>query len=125
MDQATLVSPDVTTGSEVLAALDDAGLQANVALLMVTADYEEWRLVLSSSALDQASSLTAYQQVVDVLHGRFVYTLPQMLILPQKDLFIREMRRLFGKAADVRGMRLGGQTIGGRWIVAAYVYRVR
>jgi hypothetical protein len=38
--------------------------------------------------------------------------------------FIRDLRRIFGKAASVEGMRLGGQTIGGRGLDDAYVYRI-
>jgi hypothetical protein len=125
MDQTTLVSPDLATGEEVLSALDSAGIKANVALLMITSDYEDWRLVFSAPSLDQSSSKSAYLKVVTALQGRFLYTLPQMLVLPQKDPFVREMRRLFAKAKDVRGMRLGGQTIGNRSIESAYVYRVR
>jgi hypothetical protein len=38
---------------------------------------------------------------------------------------IRALRKLFGKTANVDGMRLAGQTIGGVWIDDAYVYRIR
>ncbi len=47
------------------------------------------------------------------------------MILPTKDPFVREIRGIFGKAKDVEGMRLGGQTIGNRFIDSAYVYRVQ
>jgi hypothetical protein len=47
------------------------------------------------------------------------------MVLPTKDPFIRELRKMFGKAKDVTGMRLGGQTIGNRFIDNAYVYRVQ
>jgi hypothetical protein len=38
---------------------------------------------------------------------------------------VRELRKIFGKAAEVAGMRLGGQMIDGGWIDDAYVYRIR
>jgi hypothetical protein len=47
------------------------------------------------------------------------------LILPTKDPFIGEIRRIFGKAKDVMGMRLGGRMIGNRFVENAYVYRVQ
>jgi hypothetical protein len=125
MDQAALVSPDINAGSRALAALDAAEIKPNVALLMVTPEYGDWRLVLSSPSLNQTHQLKAYEKVAESLQGKFASALPPILVLPTKDPFIRELRRLFGKAKDVLGMRLGGQTIGNRFIENAYVYRIR
>lgn len=125
MDQATLVSVDVDAGLKVLSALDLAKIQPKVALWMISSDYDDWRLVLSSPALDQLHLLKAHQQLAKALQPRFVYFRPPILLLPIKDPFIRELRRLFAKTSDVNGMRLGGQIIGGRLIVDAYVYRIR
>lgn len=125
MDQTTLVGPDVNAGGHVLAALDAADIKPNVALLMVTPEYGDWRLVLSSPSLDQINQLKAYEKVAEVLHEEFVTALPTILVLPGKDPFIRELRRIFGKTKDVSGMRLGGQTIGNRFVENAYVYRIQ
>lgn len=125
MDQATLVSPDINAGSQALAELDAAGVKPVAALLMVSPEYGDWRLVLSAPSLDQTHQLKAYEKVAEILAGRFVYRLPPILILPTKDPFIRELRKIFGKAKDVNGMRLGGQTIGNRFIDNAYVYRIQ
>ena len=120
-----MVSPDVYAGSQVLAALDGAHIKPNVALLMVTPEYGDWRLVLSAPSLDQTHQLKAYEKVAEILQGKLVSALPPILVLPTKDPFIRELRRLFGKTKDVLGMRLGGQTIGNRFIENAYVYRIQ
>jgi len=125
MDQATLVNLDVNTGATVLAALDDDHIKIAAALWMVSSDYNDWRLVLSSPSLDQTHPLKAYERVAEALHGRFAHVRPPILILPTKDPFIRELRRIFGKTKDVTGMRLGGQSIGNRFISDAYVYRVQ
>jgi hypothetical protein len=125
MDQATLVGPDIDVGREVLAALDEAGIKNIVALLAVLPEYGDWRLILSSPSLDQTHLLRAHEKVSVILGGRFVYRLPVIMILPTKDPFIRELRRIFGKTKDVTGMRLGGQMIGNRFIDNAYVYRVQ
>jgi hypothetical protein len=92
---------------------------------MVSSDYDDWRLVLSSPSLDQTHLLKAYEKVAVILRDRFSMMLPPILILPTKDPFIRELRKIFGKAKDVNGMRLGGQTIGNRFIDNAYVYRIQ
>ena len=125
MDQATLVNLDVNAGHKVLEALDEAQIKVAVALLMISSDYDDWRLVLCLPSLDQTQTLKAYQKVADVARGRFAQLLPPILILPAKDPFIKELRRIFGKAKDVTGMRLGGQTIGNRYISDAYVYRIQ
>jgi hypothetical protein len=125
MDQATLVNLDVDAGTKVLKALGDAKHKVAVALWMESSDYSDWRLVLSSPTFDQTHPLKAYQQVAEALHGRFAHMRPPILILPTKDPFIRELRKLFGKTKDVQGMRLGGQMIGNRFIDDAYLYQVQ
>jgi hypothetical protein len=125
VDQATLVNLDVNAGLKVLDALDAVQIKVAIALWMVTPDYDDWRLVLSSPSLDQTHPLKAYEKVAEALHDRFVSRRPPILILPTKDPFVRELRRIFGKSKDVTGMRLGGQTIGNRFISDAYVYRIQ
>ncbi len=125
MDQATLVTPDIATGGQIIDVLDAAGIKVAVALFMLPAASEDWRLVLSSPALDQTETGKPYLQFVNAVGGKFHYTLPVIEILTMDDEFVREMRRLFGIARDVAGMRLGGHTLGGRYIEDAYVYRVQ
>ena len=124
MDQATLVSPDIATGSKVVAALDATGIKPVVALMAALPDYEDWRLILSAPGLDQTHLLKAHEKVAEILHGHFIHSLPVIMIFPTKDPFIRELRRTFGKAKGVTGMRLGGQKIGNRFVESAYVYRI-
>jgi hypothetical protein len=47
-----------------------------------------------------------------------------MLVLRMKDPFIRDLRKLFGTAKNVTGMRLGGQSFGDRFVEDGYVYRI-
>jgi hypothetical protein len=125
MDQATLVSFDIEAGTKVLKALDDAKLKISVALWILSSEYSDGRLVLSSPSLDQIHPLRSYEQVTQALHKHLVPLRSSILVLPTRDPFIRELRRIFGKAKDVTGMRLGGQTIGNRFISDAYVYRIQ
>lgn len=46
-------------------------------------------------------------------------------LMGNRNPFIRELRRLFGKTASVKGMRLGGHRIGGMWLDDAVVYRIK
>jgi len=125
MDKATLVSLDIETGSLVVSALETAKIPVNVALWMITPEYEDGRLVIASSALDQNQPLRAYQAVAHILGGQFAYSLPPLLILRMRDPFIKQLRDLFSKTSSVRGMRIGGQTIGNRYISEGYVYQIK
>lgn len=125
MDQATLVGPDLSSGREIVSVLDAAQIKQITALFVSLPEYSDWRLVLSSPSLDQDNSLKAGEKVHKILHGKFEYPLPPIMILPTKDPFVRELRKIFSKAKSVEGMRLGGQTIGNRFIDNAYVYRIQ
>jgi hypothetical protein len=125
MDQATLVGPDLSAGREIVSVLDAAHVKQITALFVSFPEYSDWRLVLSSPSLDQENSLKAGEKVHKILHGKFDYPLPPILILPTKDLLVRELRKIFGKAKSVEGMRLGSQTIGNRFVESAYVYRIQ
>lgn len=126
MDKAALVNFDLQVGSEVVQALENAHVEIIVALWLLTSEYNDWRFVLSSRRLDAVAPAAAYGLVHDTLGGAG-FTLertPPLLILPAADPFIRALRRLFGKAKSVEGMRLGGQLIGDRFVEDAYVYRI-
>ncbi|MHB1701534.1 MAG: hypothetical protein ACYCSN_15670 [Acidobacteriaceae bacterium] len=126
MDKALLVTPEIGAGSEIIQALDEAGMKVNVALWAVLSEYEDWRLVLSSSSFDGANPLKAYEAVGDVLRKRGIrtYQLPFM-ILRMKDPLISGLRKVFAKTRSVEGMRLGGQSFGDRFLEDAYVYRIK
>jgi hypothetical protein len=127
MDKAALVTADFAASAKLLEALDDADLAISVALWLNSPDYEDWRLVLSSRRLDTAYPRSAYGLVHDALEraGFLLEHTPPLLILKMTDPFIKGLRQIFGKARSVEGMRLGGQTIGDRFVQNALVYRIR
>lgn len=126
MDKATLVSVDIEKGSEILEVLDGAGLKVSVALWVCLSEYEDWRYVVSTRRFDALGLRDAYGLLHDSLAvaGFTPANTPPVMILPMADSFIRELRRIFGKAKSTEGMRLGGQLIGDRFVQEAYVYRV-
>ncbi len=52
------------------------------------------------------------------------YKQPAILLRPMDNPMIEDLRRIFGNAADTRGMRLGGQTFGDKYLEEAFVYRI-
>ena len=123
MVKAALVNADIERGAEVLKILDDAQLQMKVAVWLFSPDHENWFLVLASRQLD--GSRDAYGAVNDALRkaGFAIERKPSIMILRMDNPFIKDLRRQFGKAKNVEGMRLR-QTIGDWFIEDAYVYRI-
>jgi hypothetical protein len=126
MGQALLINVDPQAGAEILRIMDTAGVKVSVAAWVVFDEYGDWRLLLSSRQLDAAGPGKASGLVFDALVAADfpVERTPTILILPMADSTVRALRRSFGKARAVEGMRLGGQQIGKRWVEDAYVYRI-
>jgi len=126
MYKTALVERDLTQGAEIVRILDDAGLRIKVALWVNLDEFNDWRLVVASRELDKAGPGGWYRLLNGALEAAGVpYELtPIIMIYRMDDPFIRDLRRIFGKAASVEGMRLGGQTVGKRSLDDAYVYRI-
>jgi len=126
MAQTLLVGPEIESGKRILEALDKAEFRIRVALWAVLAEYGDWRLVLASNRFHVMDIREAYFTLHEVLDeaGFSFRETSSLMIVSMKDKFIRELRRTFGKAANVEGMRLGGQTFGDRHLEDAYVYRI-
>lgn len=127
MDKAALVTSDFAAGSRILEILDHSGLKIEVAMWLHTPEYGDWRLLLSSRHLDSAEPSKAYRLVHNALEqaGFWLEHTPPLFVLKMTDPFIRALRRLFGRAKNVEGMRLGGQMIADRFVDDAIVYRIR
>jgi len=127
VDKSALVNIDIGRGEEVIDILDRAKLKVSVALWAHLSEYEDWRLVIAARAFDALEPRAAYRLLNDSLRagGVTAQTKPVLMILPMNDPFIKVLRRIFGKAKSVEGMRLGGQMIGDRFVDDGYVYRIK
>jgi len=121
------VSFDIENGSKVIQALDDAGHAPDVALWAKLPDYDDWRLVIASDRLDQASQFTGYAQINEAMRkaGIPAHREPTIFMRPMSDPMVQSLRGRFGTAKDTYGMRLGLQTFGDKYIEDAFVYRIR
>ncbi len=127
MADTVLVATDFAAGLSVVQALERSDFPLNVALWLYFWEHEDWRLVLASPRLDEVGGAKAYGLVHRTLEaeGISLKQTPTLAIMPMSDPFIRALRRIFGKAKNVEGMRLGKQLIGDRWVEEALVYRIR
>ncbi|HLH20259.1 MAG TPA: hypothetical protein VKX45_23740 [Bryobacteraceae bacterium] len=126
MGKALLVNLDLEAGSEVLRAIEAAGIRVSVALWAKLEEYADWRLIVASRDLDAAGMWDGYMIIIKATRAAGIpqHKSDSLMILRMKDPFIRELRKLFKGAKDVEGMRLGGQAIGDRFLEDAYVYRI-
>lgn len=126
MDHAVLVDIDVNAGTRIIEALDDAEVDFEVALLATFAEFYDPRLVFAATWLDPLDPRNRYEEFNKALGDKFtVWGSPQVSIMKTSDPFIDDLRKRFGKSASVYGMRLGGQSVGGRYLEDGYVYRIR
>jgi hypothetical protein len=122
MVKALLVGPDVEFGEGVLAALDAAKFPVTVALWVREREEDNWELVISTPRYpDRDAHLQFFRALGDAVPPGNV----PIRLESNRRPFIKALRKIFGKAASVKGVRLGLQMIGGTWITDAYVYRVK
>lgn len=121
-----MVSVDIPLGSEVLSALDTAGLNINVALWAQLSGYEDWWFVIASRKLDKEKDTIRRYRIANAATGAAgigVRRAPDIMILKMTDPFIKELRRSYAKTGDAEGMRLSGR-FGRYYIEDSYVYRI-
>src|SRR5712691_8812523 len=123
MDKATLVDIDIKAGERILQILDTAGFKVNVALWLYSSEFEAWRLYIASPLVDTEGPREAYLQLFSKLRSAEpdLASAVTITVVSPKDRFIRSLRRNFGTASSVHGMRLGGNIIDGVFVEQAYV----
>ncbi len=126
MAEKVLVDADLGKSEKIVSALEEAGIPIALALWVVFPEYDDWRLALASRSLDSLSLGDAYLKVNRVLKeaGITVWEMPTIFIMKTTDPFVRALRKGFGKAKSVTGMRLGGQSWGGRFVEEAYAQKI-
>lgn len=126
MGKTALVEIDFKKSERIVFALEKAGVRVSVAIWVQFPEYEDWRFVLASKDLDALDLGDAYLKVNRILKdaGMSVWETPLIFMMKTTDPFIRALRKVFGRAADVVGMRLGGQRWGDRYIDDAYAYKI-
>ncbi|MGC2164020.1 MAG: hypothetical protein WA634_19125 [Silvibacterium sp.] len=126
MYKTALVEVDLKKSEKIVSALEKSGIRVTVAMWVHFSEYEDWRFVLASKDLDAHDLGDAYLKVNRILKdaGMSAWQVPLIFIMKTTDPFIRALRKVFSKAMDVAGMRLGGQRWGDRYVDDAYAYKI-
>jgi hypothetical protein len=120
------VTPDLAWGEAILAALDVAKFPVTAALWLLQNDDKKWELVIATPLYDKLAQRNAYMRLIEALKPTgnvFLGGLP-LRLESNKHPLIRTLRKIFGRAASVEGMRLG-LSIGNVWVQDGYVYRIK
>lgn len=127
MVKTSLVSSDLEFGRATLAALDAAHFPVPVAFRQYTEDDGDWTLVLGTPFYEKFGAKEAYLRLIRALSKEKSIALSELPLRLEENRnpLIRGLRKSFGKAANVEGMRLRGHSIGGVWLDDAYIYRIR
>ena len=126
MGETALVEIDFKKSERMVAAFELAEVRVTVAMWVRFPEYMDWRFVLASKDLDSLDLGDAYLKVNRSLKeaGISAWQTPPIIIMKTTDPFIRALRKVFRRAGDVAGMRLGGQTWGDRFVDDAYAYKI-
>jgi hypothetical protein len=126
MAKKALLDADVKLGEKILESLDAAKFPISVAVWILT-DENGWQLVIGTPLYEKSGPLEAYGRLITALRKDDPESrdFDDVRLMSNREPFIRELRRLFGKTASVKGMRLGGHQIGGLWLDDAVVYRIK
>jgi hypothetical protein len=126
MAKKALLDADAKLGDRILESLDVAKFPISVAIWILTEE-NGWQLVIGTPLYDKIGPLEAYGQLITALRKDDPESrdFDDVRLMSNREPFIRELRRLFGKTASVRGMRLGGHHIGDVWLDDAVVYRIK
>ena len=123
MVETLLVDRLTEFGDALLAALDNAKFPLSTAFWLK--EEGDWTLVVGTPLYDKGPQ-QAYVQLIDALRTEPIslQNLPVRLE-GNRSPMTKDLRRIFAKTASVRGTRLGGHSIGGKWVESAYLLRVR
>jgi hypothetical protein len=126
MGKTTLVEVDLKIAERIVSALESHGVPVAAALWVNFQEYENWRLVIAAKKLDKLDPSDAYLTVNRITKdaGITVWESPTIHLMKTTDPFIRAIRKVYGKAPEVVGMRLGGRMWADRYIEDGFAYKV-
>jgi len=127
MVKTSLVSADIEFGKSTLAKLDAARFPVTVAFWQYNEDDGDWTLVLGTPLYEKFGAKEAYLRLIGALSTEKPIALSELPLRLEgnRSQLIKGLRKLFGKAASVEGMRLGGHSVGGVWVDDAYIYQIQ
>jgi hypothetical protein len=126
MVKKALLDEDVKLGEKILESLDAAKFPVSVATWILTEE-DGWQLVIGTPLYERGGASDAYKNLIAALRKDDPESMDfdDVRLMGNRNPFIRELRRLFGKNAHRKTRRLGGYNIGGVTLDDGVVYRIK
>jgi hypothetical protein len=125
MAKKALLDEDVKLGEKILGSLDSANFPVSVATWILTEE-DGWQLVIGTPLYESGGPSDAYRSLIAALRKDDPESMDfdDVRLMGDRNPFIRELRRLFGKNPRPT-RRLSGYHIGGVTLDDAVVYRIK
>ena len=127
MDTKTLVTDDATIGQEILAKLDEGGVDVSAAFWLCYSDTEVWKFWIATP--EAAKNLQeAYIRVAEILSAGAAklsdFDLSRINLVSPDDPFIRSLGAMIS-VGGTSPVRFSRNVINGVYIEDALIYRLR
>ncbi|HYI10668.1 MAG TPA: hypothetical protein VEK57_16525 [Thermoanaerobaculia bacterium] len=116
----------IRAGYALTRQLEESGWPLSASLWFFEADQNDWKLILASPAVTSGGPKAAYDtvsQALSALHQHFT-DLKHITVVPPDHPVVRLLASAVSTGPTNRGMRFSKNTINGRFIDDAYLYRV-
>ena len=121
---AQLTEEMLNAGANVVRLLDKRGFLLRAALWFYLSETDEWRLFLGTPEVRTKGPKKLYRQIQGMLaKGEDVVPLSSVVLVDSQDSLVQLLGSVV-KIDDLGGFRFSRNTIGGRFIDDAYIYRL-
>ena len=118
----------INAGRELTQGLDSAGLPVSGCLWLYKSESNLWRLVIASPEVTTSGPKKTYRKIRSVLSkmpdSGSQLTLHDISVVEETDSLISLLRSAIKTGNGIAGIRFSRNTVGGRFIDDAYIYRL-
>lgn len=127
MDKTTLVAPDLEAGRSIVKALEEKGIEIDVAGWFQDGETGVWQLVISSPRGGEIGVRPIYAAITVALPRLGVTDLDSdnVRVSSPHERLIKDLKQLVRTGDELQLIRLYGIHLGGREFRSARIYRVR
>jgi hypothetical protein len=115
----------IAAGRELVAELDQKGWLVKSAFWIFESEQNRWKLILSSPNVETRGPRDGYEIASTLLSDKFGSTLSlsDISIVPPRNELVKLFSSVIGAGGAISDVRFSRNTINGRYIPDAYIYR--
>lgn len=127
MAKETLLESDIEAGARFIEALDRSGKPVDAALWFYYPDLSQWKLLLSSRALEEKDLTRSYTKISEILSsneeiGRVV-SVADVKLLSQADPMMKLLKGIIRTGKNLSRIRMTSNFFNGIYVEDALIYR--